>query len=239
METRPKKLLVVDDEADFLAELKLLLERSGYRVFTKEDGQSALDSLSEINPDLIILDVLMPRRDGRSVIRQLRQADNWTPVILLTKLNTSSERILSLLEGADDYLNKPFDPLELLARIQAILRRTFGTVSHSIGTAILSSGTLSLDSKSRVVRVDSAKIELSNRAFDLLAFLMSHPQKILTRNKLLDEIWGRTDAVGIRAVDIRIAEIRKLLNEDPNQPKYIETVVGHGYRFIGGIPQID
>lgn len=232
MDNGRTKLLIVDDEPDLLAELKPLLERSGYSVFTRGDGQMALDALAEISPDLIILDMLMPRLDGRSVLRQLRQAGNWTPVILLTQVNTSSERVLSLQEGADDYLNKPFDPLELLARIQAVLRRTAQNGVTPVQATVLTSGELQLDRQARKVTLAHKNIELTSRAFDLLAYLMAHPQEILPRDKLLDEIWGWAYAVSTRAVDIRVAEIRKKLGDDSAEPTYIETVVGQGYRFI-------
>src|SRR5437879_353763 len=114
------KLLVVDDEADLIAELKPLLERMGYEVVTAHDGEQALSKAEQANPDLIVLDVMMPKLDGREVLRRLRQADNWIPVILLTRVGNTAERTLGLQEGADDYLNKPYDPLELVARIQAI-----------------------------------------------------------------------------------------------------------------------
>ena len=118
------KIMIVDDEVDLLAELKPLMERSGFQVISATNGEQAIELAAKEKPDLIILDMLMPRLDGRNVLRRLREAGNWTPVILLTKVNTPTERILSLQEGADDYLNKPFDPLELVARVQAILRRT-------------------------------------------------------------------------------------------------------------------
>lgn len=235
METNLTKLLIVDDEPDLLAELKPLLERSAYTVFTRSNGQEALDAVVEIKPDLIILDMLMPKMDGRAVVRQLRQAGNWTPVILLTQVNTSSERVLSLQEGADDYLNKPFDPLELLARIEAILRRSAAGMANTANGTLLISGDLKLDRQARKVTLAKTTIELTGRAFDLLAYLMAHSQGVVTRDKLLDEIWGWAYAVSTRAVDIRVAEIRKKLQDEPSDPKYIETVVGQGYRFVGTV----
>ncbi len=226
-------LLIVDDEPDLLAELKPLLERSGYTVFTAANGAQALTAVAQHAPDLIILDMLMPQLDGRSVLRRLRQDDNWTPVILLTQVNAASERVLSLQEGADDYLNKPFDPLELLARVQAILRRT----SRATAVALkqfpqLTSGNLQLNRQTRQVTLNDQSIELTSRAFDLLAYLMSHPQEVITRDHLLDEIWGWAYAVSTRAVDMRVAEIRKALRDNANMPQFIETVVGQGYRFL-------
>lgn len=229
-------LLIVDDEPDLLAELKPLLERSGYAVVTAANGEQALSAVAQHTPDLIILDMLMPRLDGRAVLRRLRQSDNWTPVLLLTQVNTTSERVLSLQEGADDYLNKPFDPLELLARIQAILRRAAPKTGVSLDQAPrLQSGSLQLNRQARTVALDGQPIELTSRAFDLLAFLMAHPQEPVSRDRLLDEIWGWAYAVSTRAVDMRVAELRKALQDDAANPQFIETVVGQGYRFLPAV----
>lgn len=231
MATTAKKLLIVDDEADLLAELRPMLERAGYRVVTASDGEAALAVIASESPDLVILDVLLPKQDGRAVLRQLRQADNWVPVILLTQVNTAMERVMSLQEGADDYLDKPFDPMELLARIQAILRRA---AQPSISTAAaqrLRSSDLSVDRPARQVTMDGKPVELTMRAFDLLVYLMRNAQEAIGRDRLLDEVWGWSHAVSTRAVDIRIAELRKALGDDAEDPVYIETVIGFGYRF--------
>lgn len=227
-----QRLLIVDDEADLLAELKPLLQRSGYDVTTATDGEAALTAIEQVKPDLVILDVLMPRLDGREVLRRLRQSDNWTPVILLTQVGTPAERALSLQEGADDYVNKPFDPMELIARIQAVLRRTQRGALPLASFGHLESETLRLDRQSRQAWLAEAPLNLTARAFGVLEFLMLHPGEIVSRDRLLDEVWGWSYAVESRAVDIRIAEVRKALNDDPNHPYFIETVVGQGYRFL-------
>ncbi len=229
------KLMIVDDEADLLAELKPLLERSGYQVYSASNGEQALELASSEKPDLIILDVLMPRLDGRNVLRRLRESGNWTPVILLTKVNTSAERVLSLQEGADDYLNKPFDPLELVARVQAVLRRTQRGSLPLSSFRYLVSGALSLDRQMRQTRLAGELLNLTTRAVGVLEFLMLHPREIITRERLLDEVWGWSEALETRAVDIRIAEIRKVLEKDAAQPRYIETVIGTGYRFVAEV----
>jgi DNA-binding response OmpR family regulator len=229
------KLLIADDEADLLAELKPLMERSGYQVLSAGDGKQALEIIAQEHPDLAILDVLMPRLDGREVLRSLRQAGDWTPVILLTQINTTTERVLSLQEGADDYINKPFDPLELVARVQAVLRRTRQGSPSPAGSRYLRSGTLLLDRQLRQVTVAGRAINLTSRAAGVLEFLMLNPYELISRERLLDEVWGWSYAIETRAVDIRIAEIRKALNDDADHPAYIETVVGHGYRFLGEV----
>lgn len=229
------KLMIVDNEVDLLAELKPLMERSGYQVISAINGEQALELIASEKPDLIVLDMLMPRLDGRDVLRRLRQAGNWTPVILLTKVNTPAERVLTLQEGADDYLNKPFDPLELVARVQAILRRTqHGSLPLS-SFRRLTSGGLVLDRQLRQVWFGDQPVNLTARAVGVLEFLMLNPQEVISRERLLDEVWGWSDALETRAVDIRIAEIRKVLNEDSEQPGYIETVIGQGYRFLGTV----
>jgi DNA-binding response OmpR family regulator len=229
------KLMIVDDEVDLLAELRPLMERSGFQVFSATNGEQALEIASREKPDLIILDVLMPKLDGRNVLRRLRESGNWTPVILLTKVNTATERVLSLQEGADDYLNKPFDPLELVARVQAVLRRTQrGNLPLSSFRYLVSNG-LSLDRQMRHIRLNGELLNLTTRAIGVIEFLMLHPHEVVSRERLLDEVWGWSDALETRAVDIRIAEIRKVLEKDTGQPKFIETIIGTGYRFLAEV----
>ena len=229
------RLMIVDDEVDLLAELKPLMERSGYEVLSAINGEQALEIAAAEKPDLIVLDMLMPRLDGRNVLRRLREAGNWTPVILLTKVNTPTERVLSLQEGADDYLNKPFDPLELVARVQAVLRRTQRGSLPLSSFRYLVSGALTLDRQLRQVLRASEMLNLTARAVGVLEFLMLNPHEIILRERLLDEIWGWSATLETRAVDIRIAEIRKALEEDSGQPRYIETVIGSGYRFVADV----
>ena len=231
---RPR-ILLVDDEPDLLAELKPLLERAGFHVLTAGDGEEALQRIAKERPDLVVLDVLMPRLDGRGVLRRLRQAGDWTPVILLTQVGTPAERAFSLQEGADDYLNKPFEPLELIARIQAVLRRTRRGEPPLTAHRRLVCGDLVLDRQARRVQRAGKELLLTPRAFALLEFLMLHPGEVLSRERLLEEVWGWAYPVGTRAVDIRVAELRKVLGDGPDAPRYIETVTGQGYRFIGEV----
>ncbi len=229
------RILLVDDEPDLLAELKPLVERAGFRVLTVRDGEEALHRIAEERPDLVVLDVLMPRLDGREVLRRLRQIGDWTPVILLTRVGTPAERALTLQEGADDYLNKPFEPMELIARIQAVLRRARRGQLPLTAFRHLVCGELVLDRQTRQARLAGRELLLTPRAFALLEFLMLHPGEVISRERLLEEVWGWACAVGPRAVDIRVAELRKVLEDEPNAPRYIETVVGQGYRFIGEV----
>jgi DNA-binding response OmpR family regulator len=226
------KLLIVDDEVDLLAELKPLLERAGFEVVTASDGEQALECVAQTEPDLIVLDVVMPRLDGREVLRQLRHAENWTPVILLTQVGTPTERAMSLQEGADDYINKPFDPFELVARIQAVLRRIERGSLPLASFQKLACEDLIVDRQSRQAWLADAPLTLTARAFGVLEYLMLHSGEVISRDRLLDEVWGWSYAVESRAVDIRVAEVRKAFQDDPSEPTFIETVVGQGYRFL-------
>lgn len=187
-----------------------------------------------LQPDLIVLDVLMPELTGREVCRRLRAAGNWTPVIMLTRVGTSGERTMSLEEGADDYLNKPFDPSELVARIRAVLRR--GSATRSLtGARHLVSGMITIDRAARRALIKGREIALTSKAFSVLENLMLHHGEVLRRDRLLDEIWGWEYPAATRAVDMRIAEIRKALDDDADEPRFIETVIGEGYRFMPAV----
>ena len=177
----------------------------------------------------------MPRLDGREVLRQLRQAGNWTPVILLTRIGSPTERALSLQEGADDYLNKPFEPLELIARIQAVLRRIHHGTQPLTSFRKLACGSLLIDRQTRQATLEGRTLPLSARAFGVLEYLALHSQEVVTRERLLDQVWGWTYPVGTRTVDTRINELRRALDDDPDHPRYIETVIGSGYRFLGEV----
>jgi DNA-binding response OmpR family regulator len=229
------QILVVDDEPDLLAELAPLLERTGFSVATASDGQQALTMVEHIHPDLIVLDVLMPRMDGREVLRKLRGAGNWTPVILLTRIGSPTERALSLQEGADDYLNKPFEPLELIARIQAVLRRIQHGSQPLNSFRKLVSGNLVIDRQTRQTSLGERSLALSARAFGVLEYLMLHSQEVATRDRLLDQVWGWSYPVGTRTVDTRINELRRALGDDSDRPHFIETVIGSGYRFVAEV----
>ncbi|RPI24101.1 MAG: DNA-binding response regulator, partial [Chloroflexota bacterium] len=155
------------------------------------------------------------------------------PVILLTQVGEAAERAMALEEGADDYLNKPFDPHELVARIRAVLRRARPGQPPLAAAERLSSRTLILDRRARRTWLDSKELTLTPKAITLLEYLMTHPDELVSRERLLDVVWGWDYPVGIRAVDTRVAELRRALGDDPAEPLYIETVPGQGYRFVG------
>lgn len=236
MESRPK-ILLVDDELSITSTLAVFLKLSGFDVAVAHDGQGALHRLEAESFDLIVLDVLMPGLDGRETLRRLRKQQNWTPIILLTQISGTPERIMALEEGADDYLNKPFDPQELVVRIRAILRRTRQGTKPLQQVRRLMSESLVLDRMSRRVRLQDREIALTPKAVAILEYLMLHPDELVSREDLLNAVWGWENAVGTRVVDTRIAELRKALLEDAAQPHFIETVPGQGYRFINSVTE--
>ncbi len=225
------KLLLVDDEQAITENLAPFLERSGFSVVVAQDGEQALALVETEKPDAIILDVLMPKLDGREVLRQLRAEGNWIPILLLTQVGEAVERAMALEEGADDYLNKPFDPHELIARIRAVLRRAKPGQRPLAAAWQLVCGDLTLDRRARRVLLDGEEITLTPKAFSLLEYLMTHPDELVSRDRLLDVVWGWDYPVGTRAVDTRIAELRRALKDDASEPVYIETIPGQGYRF--------
>lgn len=234
MNTRPKLLLVDDDKA-ITDRLAPFLTRAGFDVKISPDGKTALEDVISFTPDLIILDVLMPHMDGREVLRKLRDNEDWTPVILLTQVGEAAERAMALMEGADDYLNKPFDPNELTARIKTILRRASLGAPSLTAAERLRSGDLVVDRTKRRAYLKSEEITASPKAIALLEYMITHPDELLSRERLLDAVWGWDYPIGTRTVDTRIAELRKVLGDDPNNPVFIETIPGQGYRFIGKV----
>jgi len=232
---RSWRVLLVDDEEAITAQLAPFLERASFTVEVAGDGEEALRRVADFAPDLIVLDVLMPRLDGRETLRRLRQAKDWTPVILLTQVGSPAERAMALEEGADDYLNKPFEPYELIARIRAVLRRAQRGGQPLAGAQRLRSGPLELDRQARRATLGGQEIPLTARALALLEYLLLHPDEVLSRERLLDAVWGWDYPVATRAVDTRIAELRRALNDDAENPKFIETVIREGYRFIGQV----
>jgi len=228
-------ILLADDDPSIADTLAPFLERAGYHVLTVSDGAAALDKVHSHRPALVILDVLMPRMDGREVLRRIRRENLWLPAILLTQVGESSERALALEEGADDYLNKPFDPHELLARIRAVLRRA-RPGERSLSTSwILSALDLTLDRRARRASLKGESVDLTPKALAVLEYLMTHPDECVSRERLLEAVWGWEYPAGTRTVDTRMAELRRTIGDDPEKPRYIETITAEGYRFIAPV----
>lgn len=230
---RPHLLLVDDDEA-ITGALGAFLERSGFRISIAGDGARALAIVARDQPDLVVCDVLMPHMDGREFVRRVRLDDAALPIILLTQVGDSWERSAALDEGADDYLNKPFDPQELLSRIRAVLRRSSRDSSSLRGAQRLRAGDLLLDRTARRVWHRGAEAALTPKAFMLLEYLMLHPREVHTRDKLLTSLWGFDFTTSSRAVDHRIAELRRIL-ADTGADRLIETAQSMGYQFTGRV----
>ena len=228
-------ILLADDDPTIADSLAPFLERAGFHVLVVSDGAAALEKAQAHHPELIILDVLMPRMDGREVLRRLRRSNVWTPTILLTQVGEASERALALEEGADDYLNKPFDPHELLARIRAVLRRARPGGRSLTSAWLLTANDLSLDRRARRAALAGKTLDLTPKALSVLDYLMTHPDEAVTRERLLEVVWGWEYPAGTRTVDTRMAEVRRALNDDPTEPRFIETIPGEGYRFIAQV----
>ncbi|MDO4260304.1 MAG: response regulator transcription factor [Actinomycetaceae bacterium] len=230
-------LLLVDDEAAIIEGIVPYLERSGFTVYTAGDGVAGLEAHERLSPDIVVSDIMMPHMDGREMVRRIRARGTWTPVILLTQIDASFERSAALDEGADDYLSKPFDPQELVSRIRAVLRRTHGAPKPLSAAERLVCGRLEMDRLARRAFLDGIEVELTPKAMVLLDFLMTHPGELHTRERLLSALWGIDFSSSTRAVDHRVREIRRALQEDASEPEYIETVPSVGYRFIGKVHQ--
>ena len=222
-------ILLVEDDATLAETLRYNLEREGYMVISAGDGVTALEYARQRQPDIVVLDVMLPRLDGFSVCRMLRK-ESSIPIIMLTARQDEVDRIAGLELGADDYLTKPFSVGELLARIRAILRRSDRTVA-TVERDILHIGTIKLDVGSRRTWRDDSEIQLSQKEFDLLACLMRNRGLALSRDVLLERVWG-FDYVGDgRTVDVHIRWLREKIEQDPSNPIYLQTVRGIGYRF--------
>ena len=237
MNERPT-LLLADDDPTISNSLIPFFERAGFHVLSAANGAEALEKAQSHHPDLIVLDVLMPRMDGREVLRRLRRAGLQTPTILLTQVGDANERALALEEGADDYLNKPFESHELLARVRAVLRRSQNG-QPSLSTAWrLNSQELVIDRRARRAALEGKVLDLSPKAFAVLEYLMTHPDEVVSRERLLQLVWGWEYPAGTRTVDTRMFELRKALGDDPAEPKFIATQAGEGYIFIAPVRMV-
>ncbi|MCU0507418.1 MAG: response regulator transcription factor [Anaerolineae bacterium] len=224
----PEKILLVDDEPTLLDTLALNLRASGYEVVTARDGAAALEVARAEQPDLIVLDLMMPEIDGLTVCRSLRQVSE-TPILILTARTGELDKIIGLESGADDYMTKPFSVGELQARLRALLRRAGPRRSSDE----IRSGDLALNLVSRRAYVGSRELVLSPKEFSLLAELMRHQGAVLSRDLLLTRVWGYDFFGDSRTVDVHVRWLREKIEENPSQPVRITTVRGIGYRFEG------
>jgi DNA-binding response OmpR family regulator len=243
--TVARKILVVDDEEVLLETMAYNLEQAGYQVITVSDGASALEAARREKPDLIILDIMLPEMDGLEVCRQLRRENSTatTPIMMLTAKSDEIDKVVGLEVGADDYVTKPFGRRELLARVRALLRRAEylpaskeGTEAESEQEVVrakreLVAGPLRIDLAGRLVVCRGRELELQPKQFDLLTYLVRNRGTVLTRDQLLHNVWGYDYVGDTRTVDVHIRWLREKIEEDPANPRLIQTVRGVGYRF--------
>jgi two-component system, OmpR family, alkaline phosphatase synthesis response regulator PhoP len=229
-------VLVVDDDPAITRVVRGYLEQAGYGVLTAYDGDTALRLLRTERPDLLVLDLMLPDRDGWDITRLIRAdpALAATPIIMLTARVEDTDKIVGLELGADDYITKPFNAREVVARVRALLRRAQFGQAGAAPAAVLAVGGLRLDPGSRVVMVDGAAVELTRTEFKLLHVLMAHPGHTLARDELLEKVLGYAYEGMGRTLDTHMRNLRKKIEADPDQPAYIQTVYGVGYRLIGG-----
>ncbi|MDH4111463.1 MAG: response regulator transcription factor [Actinomycetota bacterium] len=222
-------VLVVDDEESIAEAVRARLESEGYRVLVAHDGPDAIEQHTEQRPDIVVLDLMLPGMDGLEVCQEI-QRHEWTPVLMLTAKTEEADKVAGFAVGADDYLTKPFSLRELTARVKAILRR-MERMGEQKDTGPIEHGGLVMDANRRRVTVDGDDVGLTPLEFEILLTLARDPGVVLSRDQLMDRVWGYRDFAGGRVVDSHVARIRRKLGEDGNEPRFIRTVHGVGYAF--------
>ncbi len=223
------KVLVIEDNADLAFGLRTNLEIEGYAVVIAEDGERGLRLARETSPDLIVLDLMLPKVDGYRVLRELRKDASPIPVLILTARDEEADKVLGLRLGADDYVTKPFGVLELLARVEALLRRTQSL--RDAQSDIVTFGAVRVDRRSRSVTRGGVPVSLTPKEYDLLLALCARDGGVVARADLLEEVWGYDSTVWSRTVDTHIAELRRKLEDEPAKPRHILTIHKFGYRL--------
>ncbi len=226
-----KRILLVEDEPGLVLTLTDRLTSEGYHIESARDGDSGLERASNEAFDAIVLDVMLPRKNGFDVCRDLRQRGVNTPVLMLTARGQVVDKVVGLKLGADDYLTKPFEMIELLARVEALLRRAPAATSAQSETWQF--GSIKVNFRRAEVERDGEKIELSAKEFQLLRYFIEHREATLSRDELLNEVWGYDAMPTTRTVDVHVAWLRQKLEPNPRHPQYILTIHGMGYKFVG------
>ena len=227
-----KSVLVVEDDVNLLLALRYNLAREDYQVYAASDGESGYEYFRQVNPDLVILDVMLPLIDGFELCRLIRRSSD-VPVMILTAKGEEIDRVVGLELGADDYVVKPFGMREFIARSRALLRRPRTQVESSHGPWVITSGNLKLDPERHFMTIEGATIDMKPREFNLLLLFMSNKGKALSRNLILDRLWGQDYVGDHRTVDVHVHGLRRKIEDDPRRPNRITTVRGVGYRFEG------
>lgn len=227
-----KKILVVDDEKNIVDILKFNLKKEGMEVIEAYDGEKGLDMALNQNPDLVLLDVMLPKMDGFEVCRKVRQSSS-VPILMLTAKEEEVDKVLGLELGADDYITKPFSPRELIARVKANLRRQVVEGEDNKNSVIITCGSIEINTERYEVKRDGVVIELTLREFELVKFLAMHPGQIFSRESLLEKVWGYEYYGDVRTVDVTVRRIREKLERDPiaSNYEYLLTKRGVGYYF--------
>lgn len=228
-----KRILVIEDDPDISHLLEIHLGDNAYEVDVVNNGSVGLERANSQNYQLIVLDIMLPGLDGLEICRSLRSQENTVPILMLTAKSSEIDRVLGLELGADDYLTKPFSIMELQARVKAILRRVEISSQHKVDNdddRILAGGLL-IDNSRRSVYIDDEAVELTAREFDLLLYFARNPGRVFSRAQLLDQVWGYSHNGYEHTVNSHINRLRKKIEPEPNQPQFIETVWGVGYRF--------
>jgi DNA-binding response OmpR family regulator len=222
-------ILVVEDEPSIREVISLYLKRAGFHVIEAGDGQEAMEILKDDQPDLVILDLMLPRMDGFEITKKLRLKGN-TPIIMLTARRSESDRIAGLEMGADDYVVKPFSPQEVVSRVRAVLRRTYSQ-EHIASQKPLDYGYLTIQPETRIVTCDGEEKKLTAKEFDLLWFLARNPRHVFNRDELLEHVWGLSEYIDPSTITVHIRRLREKIEKDSTDPRYILTVWGVGYKF--------
>jgi DNA-binding response OmpR family regulator len=225
------KILIVDDEPNIREVVGLYLRRDGHTIVSANDGEEALEVFGESKPDLVVLDLMLPKMSGLEVCRRMR-ANRRVPLIMLTARGEEEERIVGLSLGADDYVVKPFSPRELAARVSAVLRRVEES-SKDVNQEVLSFDGLRIDPNTREILVRGEPATLTAREFDLLHHLASSPGRVYTRDQLMELVWGYTFSADTSTVTVHVRRLREKIESDPANPRYLQTVWGVGYKFGG------
>lgn len=228
---RPKKILVVDDEASFVDALTVSLQAEGFHVVSAADGREALERFATDQPDLILLDLMLPRVSGVDVCRKIRTTSN-VPIIMVTAKSSEVDVVVGLEVGADDYITKPYRIRELLARVRALLRRYEDSVGRRSGEAPISVGGVQLDPERHEVTVDGEPVSMPLKEFELLELLMVNAGKVVTRDVLFDRVWGYDYIGDSKTLDVHVKRLRSKVEPDPSNPSRIVTIRGLGYKFV-------
>ncbi|WP_226676033.1 response regulator transcription factor [Rossellomorea aquimaris] len=226
-----KKVLLVDDEENIVDVCSRYLVREGFDVSTASNGIEAIKRYHSFNPDIVILDIMMPEMDGWQVAEEIRE-DHDTPIIMLTALGQEKDRIYGLTIGADDYVTKPFSPRELLLRVKNVLRRTYSAATEE-QQDVLKWKDLQIDRNKRTVVSHGFEVEMTVKEFELLSLLAQHPSQVFSKSQLIETLWGYEYMGDANTINVHIRRLREKIEKDPSEPRWIKTVWGIGYKFEG------